>query len=543
MILWTQPLDPLHAMALSALAASVPLAVLLILMGGMRKPGFVAAAWGLSSALVLAAAVWGMPVKLALWSAGFGFAYGLWPIMWVVFNALWLYNLCVDTGKFDLLRRWMAEHASGDPRIQVILVAFCFGALLEGATGFGAPVAIAAFLLLSLGFSARKAVMVCLIGNTAPVAFGSLGLAIIALAKVTGLDLMSLSAMVGRQLPILSFFLPAYLVLVVSGRKGFRETWPAALVSGTSFALTQFVVSNLWGPYAADILAALVSIAALVSFLHVWSPVRGALEAMAQPVLAKSEGPAAGADEKLRRVEVVASWVPWVLLSAVMITWASLKLFQVGQVALPLLELHNKILITLYNKPYSAVYLFQPLAAGTASLTATLLTALIFRVRVATLLASGLKTLCQVRLPALTVALIVALAYLYNYSGMAYTLGAALAKVGTFFPLVSSFLGWIGCVLTGSDTASNLLFGNLQVAAAYQIKVSPVLMAATNATGGVAGKMISPQNVAVGVTTVGLIGQEGDVVRSTFWHSILLALALGVLAFAQAYFLKWMVPN
>jgi L-lactate permease len=227
----------------------------------------------------------------------------------------------------------------------------------------------------------------------------------------------------------------------------------------------------------------------------------------------------------------------------VMIAWALLKLFQVGQIALPLLELHNKILITLYNKPYSAVYLFQPLAAGTASLAATLLTALIFRVRVATLLASGLKTLCQVRLPALTVALIVALAYLYNYSGMAYTLGAALAKVGTFFPLVSSFLGWIGCVLTGSDTASNLLFGNLQVAAAYQIKVSPVLMAATNATGGVAGKMISPQNVAVGVTTVGLIGKEGDVVRSTFWHSILLALALGVLAFAQAHLLKWMVPN
>jgi L-lactate transport len=546
MILWTQPLDPLHAMALSALAASVPLAVLLILMGALRKAGFVAAAWGLVSALVLAAAVWGMPVKLVLWSAGFGFVSGLWPIMWVVFNALWLYNLSVDTGKFDLLRRWMAEHASGDPRIQVILVAFCFGALLEGATGFGAPVAIAAFLLLSLGFSPRKAVMVCLIGNTAPVAFGALGLAIIALAGVTGLDLMKLSAMVGRQLPILSFFLPAYLVLVVSGRKGLRQTWPAALVSGASFALTQFVVSNFWGPYAADILAALVSIAILVSFLRIWSPVREALKAplvaMAQPVLATSGGSASGADEKLTCAESFISWVPWVLLSAVMIAWASLKLFQVGQIALPLRELDNKVLITLYNKPYSAVYLFQPFAAGTASLTATLLTALIFRIGLATLLATGLKTLRQVRLPGLTVALMVALAYLYNYSGMAYTLGAALAKVGIFFPVVSSFLGWIGCVLTGSDTASNVLFGNLQVAAANQINVSPVLMAATNATGGVAGKMISPQNVAVGVTTVGLIGKEGDVVRTTFLHSILLALTLGVLAFAQAHWLKWMVP-
>jgi lactate permease len=225
-----------------------------------------------------------------------------------------------------------------------------------------------------------------------------------------------------------------------------------------------------------------------------------------------------------------------------MIAWASLKLFQAHQIAFPLHELDNRVLITLYDKPYSAVYLFQPFAAGTATLTANLLAAVIFRVRLATLVASGLKTLWQVHLPALTVALMVALAYIYNYSGMAFTLGAALAKVGTLFPLVSSLLGWIGCVLTGSDTASNLLFGNLQVAAAHQIGVSPVLMAATNATGGVAGKIISPQNVAVGVTTVGLIGKEGDVLRSTFLHSILLALALGVLAFVQAHWMKWMVP-
>jgi L-lactate transport len=547
MDLWAQPVFPFHGVALSALAAAIPLAVLLIIMGGLRKAGFVAATWGMVSALVLAAVVWRFPIKLALWSAGYGFVYGLWPIMWVVFTSLWLYNLSVDTGKFDLLRRWMAEHASGDARIQVILIAFCFGALLEGTSGFGAPVAIASFLLLGLGFSPRKAVTVCLIANTTPVAFGSLGIPIIALAGVTGLDLMKLSAMVGRQLPFLSFILPAYLILVVSGRKGLRETWPAALVSGGSFALTQYGVSNFWGPYAADILAALVSITAMISFLRVWHPagvtLEAAAQATAQPIPdGTGNNPAPKPEQKLTTGEAVASWVPWVLLSVVMVVWSWLKLFQAGQVKIPLSGLDNKVFITLYNKPYAAVYLFQPLTAGTAALLATLLTALVFGIRPGTAMQAGLKTLRQLRSPALTVGLIVALAYLYNYSGMAYTLGAALASLGPFFPIVSSFLGWAACLLSGSDTASNLLFGNLQVVAANRIGVSPVLLAATNSSGAVAGKMISPQNLAVGVTTVGLVGKEGEIVRGTFGHSILLALALGLLAFAQAYWLKWMVP-
>lgn len=531
--MWSQPLDPLDWMPVSALAAAIPLAVLLVLMGVLRKSGHVSAAWGLAAAGALAMGVWRMPAGLAAASVAYGAIYALWPIMWIVFAALWLYNLSVDTGNFDLLRRWMSEHAAGDARIQAVLVAFCFGALLEGTAGFGAPVAVAAFLLLGLGFTPRRAVTVSLIANTAPVAFGALGIPVVALAAVTGLNLMKLSAMVGRQLPFMSLILPSYLILVVAGRKGLRQTWPAALVGGGSFALAQFVVSNYWSPYVADIVAALASTFSLVLFLHFWKPVRESGESV-HP---------AGSAAPITMREGLAAWTPWLVLSLVMLAWSYFRLFQRGRLSLPVPLLHRAIFITLYQKPYDAIYSFEPLAAGTAALTSVLVTALLLGASPPLVLQSGLKTLRQIRLPALTVGLIVALAYLYNYSGMAYTLGAALASLGAAFPLLSGFLGWIACFLSGSDTASNLLFGNLQVAAAHQIGVNPILLAATNSSGAVTGKMISPQNIAVGVTTVGLTGQEGDVLRSTFWHSIVLALGLSLLAFAQAYWLTWLVPK
>ncbi len=550
---WPQPLAPAHTLALSALVAIVPLAVVLALMGIFRKSGLLSSACGLATAAALAIFVWRMPGTLAFWSVVYGCIYALWSIMWIVFAALWLYNLTVATGNFDLLRRWMQQHSSGDPCIQAILVAFCLGALLEGTAGFGAPVAITAFLLVGMGFKPRQAILCSLIADTAPVAFGALGIPIVALAGVTGLDLMKLSAMEGRQLPFLSALLPLYIVCVIAGLKGVRRTWPAIAVAGITFGLAQFFVSNYWGPWAPDIIAALASIAATVLFLRIWQPRITTAEKNAadayQPSLPANEPaafdvPNSGPDSHapVSASQAFAAWLPWILLSAVMVLWSYLKLFQKGQISFAIPHLHNAVLITLYGKPYAAMYAFQPLTTGTAALFATVLTAIFLRVKPNICLSCGYKTLRQLRLPGLTVIFIVALAYLYNYSGMAFTLGAAVASAGAFFPLVSSYLGWAACFLSGSDTASNLLFGNLQVAAAHQLHLNPVLLAATNSSGAITGKMISPQNIAIGVTTVGLVGEEGKVLRSTFWHSIFLAGLISLLAFAQAHWLAWMVP-
>jgi lactate permease len=387
-----------------------------------------------------------------------------------------------------------------------------------------------------LGFEPRRAVIVALIANTVPVGFGSMGIPIVALRDATQLDLNKLSAMVGRQLPFLSLFIPACLVWVVGGRSGLKRCWPAAVVCGGSYALVQFLVSNFWGPYAADILAATVSIAALVAFLRVWKP---ELQPAA-PGLVSAQPTAAGSTP-LSFQAATSAWLPWVLLTLVMVGWSVLKLFRKGELVIHLAPL-ERIFITLYQRPYSAVYYFRPLEVGTAVTVATGLAALFLRAGWRTTGEAAKESFRQVRLPTVTVMLIVGLAYLYNYSGMAYTLGAAMSRLGPAFPIASSYLGWIACFLSGSDTASNLLFGNLQVAAAQQLHLSPVLLAATNSSGGVISKMISPQNIAVGVTTVGLVGQEGRILRSTFWPSILLAALLGLLSLAQAYWVSWMIP-
>lgn len=533
---WSQPLYPTNSVALSALAAAAPLVLVLVLMGGFRKSGLVASFCGLALAIGLAIGVWRMPYTMVLWGIGHGCVYALWPIMWIVFSGLWLYNLCVRTGKFDLLSRWMAEHASGDPCIQALLVAFCFGALLESCAGFGAPVAVTACLLAGLGFEPRRAVIVALIANTAPVGFGGMGIPIVALRDATQLDLNKLSAMVGRQLPILSLVIPCCLVWVVGGKAGLKRCWPAALVCGGSYALVQFLVSNFWGPYAADILAASVSIGVLVAFLRMGTTGRQ----LAAPGLVSAQPLPAGSPP-LSFQAATSAWLPWVLLTLVMVGWSVLKLFRRGELVIHLAPL-ERIFITLYQKPYAAVYYFRPLEVGTAVTVATALAALFLRAGWRTSGHAAAESFRQVRLPTVTVMLIVGLAYLYNYSGMAYTLGAAMSRLGPAFPIASSYLGWVACFLSGSDTASNLLFGNLQIAAAQQLHLSPVLLAATNSSGGVISKMISPQNIAVGVTTVGLIGQEGRVLRATFWPSILLAALLGLLAFAQAYWLSWMIP-
>jgi len=545
---WAQPIAPVHSVGLSALIATLPLLTVLGLLGIARKSGLVAAGSGLLVAMILSAFVWRMPVNLAGWSIVFGFATAAWSILWLVFNALWLYNLSVRAGSFDRLRQWIELRASGDPCVQAVLVAFCFGALLEGSAGFGAPVAITAFLLVGVGFDPKKAVLVSLLANTAPVAFGSVGVPIVALASVTGLDVMRLGAEVGRQLPLLSVLLPAYLALVVGGRRGLRRTWPAVVVAGVSFAVTQYFVSNYWGPYATDVLSALVSIVATTTLLRVWIP---APLVMADAVIpserSESRDPHLLTPEieprpPLSLGEVIHGMLPWLVLSIVVVVWTHFEIFKKGAIPMPIPSLHNGVIISLYQKPYAAVFNFQPFATGTAVLVTTLISALLLRVRPTLLLQCGAETLRQLRVPSVVVFFIVGMAFLFNYSGMVYTLGAALAGTGVFFPLVSSFLGWVACFLTGSDTSSNFLFGNLQVAAAQQLNLNPVLLAATNSSGAVAGKMISPQNIAIGVSTVGLVGKEGEVLRSTFWHSVLFATFIGGIALVQAYLLPWTVP-
>ncbi|HEX7938953.1 MAG TPA: L-lactate permease, partial [Gemmatimonadaceae bacterium] len=330
---WPQPLAPLSSLGVSALVAVIPLAVVMVLMGVFRKGGLFASACGFVTVALLALTVWGMPADLAGWSVLFGFATAAWSILWLVFNALWLYKLAMHTGSFDKLKSWLAHHASGDPCVQVTLVAFCFGALLEGSAGFGAPVAITAFLLVGLGFPARKAVLVSLIANTAPVAFGSVGVPIIALGQVTGLEVAKLSAMVGRQLPLLSATLPAYLVLVVGGPSGLKRTWPVVAVAGLSFAAAQFAVSNFVGPEATDVLSALTSIVATVSFLQVWAP-RAANAAPPPMRNAMAMG------------DVVAGWVPWALLAAIIVVWSFLKIPTHGATPMPIHHLHNGVTIS-----------------------------------------------------------------------------------------------------------------------------------------------------------------------------------------------------
>jgi len=534
--IWPQPLDPAHSPLFSALLAALPLIVVLILMGGLRKSGLFSSLWGLATAAALAVFVWRMPVVLAAASTIYGGVYAVWPILWIVLCALWLYNLTVDTGKFELLRHWIEQHVSSDPCIQVILVAFCFGALLEGTAGFGAPVAVSAFLLVGLGYDAAMAVKVALIADTAPVAFGALGIPIVALAGVTGLDLMKLSAMVGRQVPVMSLILPLYLVAVVAGVRGLRRTWPAALIAGVTFAATQFGVSNYWGPFTADILAAGLSMIVLLGFLRVWKPQSENLGDAQAP-------PAFETGKRLSAAQAFSAWMPWILLAVVVVLWSLLNVPVHGQLAIHVPRLHNAVLITLYQKPYAALYTYQPLATGTAVLVAVLLSAVLLRARPRAIARSGWTTFRQLRIPGLTTIVIVGMAYLYNYSGMAYTLGDAMARTGHIFPVLSSYLGWVACFLSGSDTASNVLFGNLQVVVAHQLHISPVLLAATNSSGAVAGKMISPQNIAIGVTTVGLVAQEGKVLRSTFWHSVIFAGLISALAYVQAYWIVQMVPR
>lgn len=541
---------------LSFVVGFIPILVVLTLLGIVRLPAWQSALAGLLVGLFIALLIWHMPVGLAVSSTLNGSAFALVPVMWTVWNAMWLYNVAVRSGKFELFRRWMVYNVPADKRILLLVIGFSFGALIEGIAGFGTPVAIGSALLIALGFPVLEALTLTLIFNTTPVAFGALGAPLATLAGVTGLHAGPLSAMIGRQLPIFGLLLPFYAIVVFTGFRSLRTVWPAALVAGLSFAITQFAVSNFIGPQLPDVLAALVSLVCLITFVRFWKPrdiekyrahfaVRPAVTRGIEGVRAPASSDSDATLEPPSAQEALLAWFPWLLVSIIVIVWVFINVPTFGQQLIKWPALHNQILLTLYNKPYAAIYTFQPLGTGTAILLAVLLTTI-------TMIIAGSKpeifwqalldTWRQLRSAILAVMLILGLAYLYNYSGMAYTLGVAISKVGAIFPFFSVFLGWIACFLSGSDTSSNALFGNLQVVAARQLNLSPVLMAATNSSGAVMSKMISPQNVTTGCSTTTLKGKEGLVIRRTFFHSILLATILGIIVMIQQYAFPWIIP-
>ncbi len=533
---------------LSFLVAALPIATVLVLLGVLRRPAWQASLAGLVMGLLVATLVWQFPTPLALSSVAAGAVFAVWPVMWIVFNALLLYNIAVVSGRFDAFRDWVLDHLPNDRRIVLVVIGFCFGCLLEGISGFGTPVAITSALLILVGFPPLEALTFTLIFNTAPVAFGALGAPVTVLGQVTGLDPVRLGAMIGRQLPFMAMLLPFYVMAVYGGMRSIKALWPVLLVAGVSFAVGQFVSSNLLDYALTDVLSSLTALIVTVLFLQVWHPAPdpafAMLGRMPQPAGADIAVGSSLARGPRSTVPAWQGWVPWVIVSVVVIVWTHLKLFAMGQQSVPWPGLHNMVAITLYkDKPYNAVWVFQPLATGTAILLSAVITAALVGVGPGRFLGCVVATWRQSRIAILTVALIVALAYLMNYSGLTYTLGLGAASMGVVFPLVSPFLGWVAVFLSGSDTSGNALFGNLQVVAANQLGLNPVLIAATNSSGGVMGKMISPQNIATGVSVTDLKGQEGLVFARTFKHSIILTLVLGVLVVLQQYVFRWMIPS
>jgi lactate permease len=524
------------SLALSFLVAILPVLTVLLLLGVLRRPAWQAALAGLVVGLIVAVGPWQLPVGLALHAVFNGATFAVWPVMWIVVNALLLYNIAVRSGRFEAFRVWVLDHLPHDRRVVLVVVGFCFGALLEGIAGFGTPVAITSSLLILMGFPALEALVFVLIFNTAPVAFGALGVPVTVLGAVTGLPAATLGAMVGRQLPVMALILPFYVMGLYGGWRSVRALWPVLLVAGASFGAAQFITSNFLDYTLTDVLASLGSLIITLLFMRVWKPAPDPEFAiLASASRTAGTGPAVASWQ---------GWVPWIVVSVVVILWTSFKVFAIAQqnIHWPLLD--KAIAITLYHdKPYAAVWTFQPLATGTAILVSSLITALLVQLSPADFFRCIGQTARQLWLAIVTVMLILALAYLMNYSGLAYTLGQGAASTGRLFILFSPFLGWIAVMLSGSDTSGNALFGNLQVVAARQLNLNPILFAATNSSGGVMGKMISPQNIATGVSVTQLKGQEGAVFARTFIHSVILTMLLVVLVAIQQFLIPGIIPS
>jgi len=545
---WTQNYIPVGNLLVSALIAAIPVVALLGALAFFHIKAHWAAILGLVLAWGIAVGVYGMPAGTATAAALYGAAFGLLPIGWIVLNAIFVYDITVKTGKFEVVKETIAGLA-GDRRIQVLLIAFAFGAFIEGAAGFGTPVAISAAMLIGLGFKPLAAAGLALIGNTAPVAYGALGTPIITLAKVTGLPEMQLSAMAGRQLPLFSLIVPFWLVWQMSGFKGMVEVWPACLVAGLAFAIPQFLMSNFHGPSLVDIVAAISCIVALYAFLKVWQP-KNIWRFPEERDLPKVE------HKKHSAGEAFLAWMPWIVLSVLVFIWGYVPVKTwmntvAGGIFAPAWEvpyLHN-----LVNKappvakaisPEGAKYTLNYLSAtGTGLMLSGIIAGLWLGLKPGTLFSTYINTLKRVKMSLITIAAMLALGFVTKSCGSDSTMGLAFASTGWLFPFFSPLLGWLGVALTGSDTSSNVLFGNLQVVSANAIGMNPVLAAAANSSGGVMGKMIDAQSIVVAGVATGQHGKEGEILRYVFWHSLALAALVGVVVFLQAYVFTWMVPG
>jgi len=534
---WQQVYDPLGNGYLSALIAAVPIVVLLGTLAFLRLKAHRAAVLGLAAACVIAVVVFGMPADKAGVVTVFGAAYGLFPIGWIILNVIFLYNLAKEKGHFKVLQESLTG-ITRDSRLQLLLIAFCFGAFFEGAAGFGTPVAVTAAILIGLGFSPLAASGLSLIANTAPVAFGALGTPIIALQAVTGLSLQDLSAQTGRILPFFSIIVPFWLVWAFAGWRGMLEIWPALLVAGASFAIPQFLVSNLHGPWLVDIIASVISILGLVGFLFAWHPKR------IWGLSGHEAGSPARSAHRFSRAQVVRAWMPWGILSVVVFVWGipKVKIFLDGlsslKVPVPLVHQLVERMPPVVAGPTAetAVFSFNWLTfTGTGILVAALISALLMRCGLREIVRVWWATLVRVRFSLLTVSAMLALGFVTRYSGLDAAMGLMFARTGVLYPFFGTMLGWLGVALTGSDTSSNVLFGSLQRISAEQIGLSPTLMASANSCGGVMGKMIDAQSIVVASTATRWYGHEGDILRYVFFHSMALAALVGLMVFLQAY--------
>lgn len=544
-MVWQMNYDPLHNIGLSALVAAIPILFLFWALAIKRMKGQFAAIGGTALAVVIAVLVYGMPIDLAALATLYGGAFGLFPVCWIVITALFIYNMSVKTGQFEVIKNSLAS-VSDDRRLQALLVAFSFGAFIEGAAGFGTPVAITAAMLAGLGFNPLYAASICLLANTAPVAWGAIGIPIIVGGQVAGIPDFALSQMVGRTLPIVSVFIPLYLVIVMTGWKKGIEVWPACLVSGGSFAIAQYFSANspVTAPMLPDIIASLTSIICTVAFLKFWHPKESWRFADEPKSLGKQALQFTGG-------QIFRAWAPFIILSLFVCAWGVKPVNQalnqltkmVFDYAIPISGL-DKMVIDQVGKPKSAVFSFNVLsAAGTAILFAWFFSIMVMGATLKTAVEVAGDTLKTLKWPIVTIATILGFAYIMNFSGMAITLGYAFATTGWAFPFFAAFLGWLGVFMTGSDTSTNALFGQLQAVTAQQLGIDPVITMSANTSGGVCGKMISPQSIAVATGATGLVGRESEIFRFTFKHSIFLVMVMGLLHMAWTYLFPGVVPT